>query len=133
MHKDFKIGMFVGLALISIATIWVSVRPKPLEQWMPITPPSEQNAQTNQFETSEKTVSYPASPSPSLPDLTIYEQSEKIKTQRFHIVTKGETLSSISEKYYGTTTKWQKIKQANPYIAGNPDRLKLGTKLIIPE
>ncbi len=132
MQKEFKIGMYIGLALISIAMIWVSVRPRPSEQWAPAVPLSEQkNPQANQAEPSwQKTTE---SSIRSLPDLTIYEQSEKIKTQRFHIVTEGETLSSISEKYYDTTAEWQKIKQANVDIIKNSDKLKLGMKLIIPE
>jgi nucleoid-associated protein YgaU len=67
------------------------------------------------------------------PDLTIYEKAEKIKTTKFHIVRKEETLSAISQLYYGTPNKWQKIVEANKAAIKDPGKLQPGTKLIIPE
>ncbi len=49
---------------------------------------------------------------------------------RYHTVAGGETLGSIAQKYYQKASYWQKIKAANPQI--NPNRLKLGTKIVIP-
>jgi nucleoid-associated protein YgaU len=69
----------------------------------------------------------------SLPDSAKYEQAEKIKPQKFHVVLKGQTLSSISYKYYGSTGKWQKIFDYNRNVIKDPDKLIPGTKLIIPE
>lgn len=75
--------------------------------------------------------------SPSNPpggiDSTIYERDEKITTTRFHIVRKNETLSAISQQYYGTPNQWQKIVKANPEVLKNPDKISPGTKLIIPK
>jgi len=71
--------------------------------------------------------------SDGVPDLTIYEKPEKIKTTRFHIVRKEETLSAISRQYYGTPDKWQKILQANKKVIKDPNKLQPGTKLTIPE
>lgn len=68
-----------------------------------------------------------------VPDLTVSEQDERIKTDRFHFVQKGETLSEISQQYYGSARKWQKIFDANREVIKNPRILKSGTKLIIPE
>ncbi len=70
---------------------------------------------------------------PGLPDLTIYERTEKITTTRFHIVRRGDTLSAISRQYYGTPNSWQKILAANQEIIKDPDKIAPGTKLIIPE
>lgn len=56
-----------------------------------------------------------------------------IKTTRFHIVQPGETLSSIAKRYYGTTTAVGKILEANRGVLDNPDRIRPGTKLIIPD
>ncbi|MFM2089599.1 MAG: hypothetical protein RLZZ127_88 [Planctomycetota bacterium] len=50
---------------------------------------------------------------------------------RTHTVAKGEYLSDISKKYYGTTRQWQKIAAANPGV--NPNNLKVGTVLTIPD
>jgi nucleoid-associated protein YgaU len=71
--------------------------------------------------------------SAGVPDLTIYEKAEKIKTTRFHIVRKNETLSAISQQYYGDRNKWQKITQANKNVIKDPNKLQPGTKLIIPD
>ena len=130
MRRDFKIGMLIGLILISIATVYISIRPAPERTAavpVNITDQPEQkksvisDSDTNQLKSSES------------PDLTAYEQPEKIQTQRFHIVADGESLSSISKKYYGTESKWNKIQQANAELLKNPNRLRTGMKLIIPE
>jgi nucleoid-associated protein YgaU len=71
--------------------------------------------------------------SSNVPDLTIYEKAEKIKTTRFHILRKDETLSSVSQQYYGTPNQWQKIFDANKNVIKDPNKLQPGTKLIIPE
>ena len=70
---------------------------------------------------------------PDLPDLTIYEQDEKIQTTKFHIVRRNESLSSISKQYYGTANRWQKILDANRETIRDPNRIVPGTKLIIPD
>ena len=54
-------------------------------------------------------------------------------TQRIHIVQKGDTLSSISAKYYGSARQWRKILAANRDNLPDPNRLIPGTKLIIPQ
>jgi len=50
---------------------------------------------------------------------------------RTHSVQRDEYLIDISEKYYGTTAKWKTIADANPGI--NPNNLKVGQKLVIPD
>jgi nucleoid-associated protein YgaU len=73
------------------------------------------------------------SPPGGVPDLTIYERAEKIKTTRFHIVRPGETLSAIARQYYGSPDAWRKLLAANRKVIKDADRLAPGTKLIIPE
>ena len=48
-----------------------------------------------------------------------------------HIVSKGETLGDISKQYFGTTTKWKQIVEANPGV--RPENLKVGQSLAIPD
>jgi nucleoid-associated protein YgaU len=69
----------------------------------------------------------------TLPNSAQYEQAEKIKTEKFHIVLKDQTLSSISQKYYGTAGKWKKIFDYNRNVIKDPNKLIPGTKLIIPD
>ncbi|MBJ7449708.1 MAG: LysM peptidoglycan-binding domain-containing protein [Parachlamydiales bacterium] len=49
-----------------------------------------------------------------------------------HIVKPGETLSTISEKYYGTSKRWKEIWEANSKQISNPYQIKVGSTLVIP-
>ncbi|MBN2183036.1 MAG: LysM peptidoglycan-binding domain-containing protein [Sedimentisphaerales bacterium] len=62
-----------------------------------------------------------------------YMQTEKIKTQRFHIVRKNQNLSVISRQYYGSSNNWHKIVDANRDVIKDPNKLQPGMKLIIPD
>ena len=50
-----------------------------------------------------------------------------------YVVQKGDTLQKISDKVYGTTKKWKKIFDANRDILEDPNKIKPGQKLVIPE
>ncbi len=67
-----------------------------------------------------------------IPDSSKYEQTEKIQTQKFHIVQKDETLSGISQKYYGSANKWKNIYEFNRNVIEDPNKIRSGIKLIIP-
>jgi nucleoid-associated protein YgaU len=81
--------------------------------------------------------SYTVEPKPSFTQPQIqpenYISTEKIKTTRFYIVRTGDTLSKISKNYYSSALDWHKIYQANRDVIKNPDSIKPGTKLIIPD
>ncbi|MDD5687381.1 MAG: LysM peptidoglycan-binding domain-containing protein [Elusimicrobia bacterium] len=59
------------------------------------------------------------------------EYRPPVKKVTYHTVEKGDTLSSISQKYYGTSDKWQDIYNANKnkIERGTPI---VGSQLIIP-
>ncbi len=57
-------------------------------------------------------------------------QTQPISLPATHTVVKGEDLSIISQKYYGTGERWNEIAQANKLA--NPDSLVEGQTLIIP-
>lgn len=50
-----------------------------------------------------------------------------------YTVVKGDTLSSISKKMYGTTSKWRVIYNANLDIIKNPNLIRVGWELVIPD
>lgn len=134
MQKDFKTGMILGLVLVAAFTIWLSTRPSlstkarmfesnsAVHRKMGI--PLHSNSAGSRKETA-----IGENPAKQVND----EQPEEMKTERFHIVRSGETLSDISYKYYGAADKWQKILGANREIVENPNKLRPGAKLIIPE
>lgn len=51
---------------------------------------------------------------------------------RVHTVASGDSLSRISQRYYGTAGRWSEILQANRDVLRNPDSLTPGMKLRIP-
>jgi nucleoid-associated protein YgaU len=58
---------------------------------------------------------------------------EAVSGERFYEVVAGDTLGAISQKYYGKASQYMKIFEANRDILDNPDLIKVGQKLRIPE
>ena len=54
-------------------------------------------------------------------------------TERYHMVAAGDTLGHISQKYYGKAGEYMKIFEANRDILDDPNLIKVGQKLKIPE
>lgn len=50
-----------------------------------------------------------------------------------HIIERGDVLTSISKTYYGTTTKWRIIFDANRDVIPNENSLTVGVEIVIPE
>jgi nucleoid-associated protein YgaU len=51
---------------------------------------------------------------------------------RYHVVQRGENLSTIAQQYYGSANAWRRILNANQDRIANPDRIAEGTRLVIP-
>ena len=49
-----------------------------------------------------------------------------------HTVVSGDTLGSIALTYYGKSSKWREIRDANPNVLGGGIKLSLGMNLNIP-
>ena len=141
MHRDFKIGLISGMVVVIAATIYLATRPDlSFKRLRPrSSPPSRQSPTQPAAAPNSLYTPRPAAPQESPPedpgtrDWTAYEQTEKIQTQKFHIVRKTETLSDVARQYYGSPAKWQKIYNANRNVVSNPNALRPGTKLILPE
>ena len=52
---------------------------------------------------------------------------------RVHEVAKGDTLSAIAKKYYGNANQFTKIFDANRDQLKDPDKIRPGQKLRIPD
>ena len=77
----------------------------------------------NAIEVAEKPVPQPE-PEPA---------PEPVSAERFYEVVAGDTLGAISQMYYGKASQYMKIFEANRNILDNPDLIKVGQKLKIPE
>jgi nucleoid-associated protein YgaU len=55
------------------------------------------------------------------------------ETGKVYVVKAGDMLSGISQQFYGTSKKWQKILDANRDTLSSPEKLKPGMRLRIPE
>lgn len=49
-----------------------------------------------------------------------------------YVVMKGDTLSKIAKRVYGSANSWKKIFEANTDILEDPDKIFPGQKLKIP-
>jgi len=60
--------------------------------------------------------------------------AEAKKVIKKHVVVSGDTLSGIAKKYYDDAGKYMVIYKANKNLIGdNPDLIKPGMDLVIPE
>jgi nucleoid-associated protein YgaU len=138
MHKDFKIGLIVGIIAAAALTVWLSTRSRFS---------TESRALSNASLPPAATVP-PAAPAPAvashLPAASAYtpeiakppqqvQSPKNVQPARYYIVRKGDTLSAISARYYGSASQYPKIVAANKSILTNPDRLVPGTRLLIPQ
>lgn len=68
----------------------------------------------------------------------VYEVEEQqytfdTKEEVTHKVMLNDSLSGLSKKYYGDMSKWREIFNANKDKIANPDNLRVGVVLIIPD
>jgi nucleoid-associated protein YgaU len=151
MGKDYKIGLICGLVAAVAMVIWVAARPSlntgvrmlgpapaPSQTVKPTPkapeplnhPDSGSSRNRGQPPAAAAPPAQPAEPQHS--ELPRVVEQPPAAPQRIHTVRSGETLSSISQLYYGTSDAWQRILKANADTIKNPDKVPIGTRLIIP-
>ncbi|WP_455963403.1 HU family DNA-binding protein [Bacteroides bouchesdurhonensis] len=84
-------------------------------------------------ETSAKTENKATQEQASVP---VYSDSASYTitgTKTTHTIKKGETLTKVSLRYYGTKGMWPYIVKHNPNVIKNPNAVPYGTKIKIPE
>src|SRR5262245_56860186 len=67
---------------------------------------------------------------PSLPIAPPERAPAPAPSNEEYVVQAGETLADIAERKYGDPNKWTVIAKANKNV--NPNRMKIGTKLVLP-
>ena len=55
------------------------------------------------------------------------------KTSTFYTIEKGDTLSKIAKREYGSADKWDVLFDANREVIGHPDRIYPGQTIRIPD
>jgi LysM repeat protein len=61
------------------------------------------------------------------------QASQPVRGARTHTVAKGDTLMSLSLRYYGTRSRWRDIYQANRGAMRNEGDIRIGSQLTIPQ
>ncbi|MGB7582024.1 MAG: LysM peptidoglycan-binding domain-containing protein [Sedimentisphaerales bacterium] len=153
MQKDFKIGLAIGVILAAGVILWLATLPNLSAKARALQVASDLEKKNDQSlpgqGEGEPLSSNPSPQTPPIasssaisqvpPDSEIRNTKYEIRDtnteqpQRIHVVQKGDTLSSISAKYYGSARQWRKIVAANSDNLPNPNRLIPGSKLLIPQ
>jgi len=71
------------------------------------------------------------SPAPAAGKVAATDKKTGRKTQSY-VVRDGDTLASISRKFYKSSGRWKQILDANRHIVDDPGKLKAGQTLVIP-
>jgi 5'-nucleotidase len=58
---------------------------------------------------------------------------ETSPSPRSHVVATGDTLIGLAGRYYGDESRWPEILDANLDRIEDPDNLRIGTELRIPD
>jgi 5'-nucleotidase len=148
MQKDFKIGLAIGTVLAAGVIIWLATLPNLSAQARALRAASNINSSPKTTPGISPSVISPQTTDDISPAASIENQvssnetpttnNEQLTTntkqpQRIHVVQKGDTLSSISAKYYGSARQWRKIVLANRDNLPDPNHLIPGSKLLIPQ
>jgi 5'-nucleotidase / UDP-sugar diphosphatase len=145
MQKDFKIGLAIGVIFAVGVVLWLATLPNLSAQARAL------QAASNINPSPQTPVGISSTPSSDLSSVVITKEENQVSSnetpttnneqrtmntepsQKIHIVQKGDTLSSISAKYYGSARQWRKILLANRNNLPDPNRLTPCVKLIIPD
>jgi LysM repeat protein len=60
------------------------------------------------------------------------KSDENKSTPRTYIVQSGDTLASISRRFYRSSARWKEILDANRKSIDDPEKLRVGQSLVIP-
>jgi len=63
----------------------------------------------------------------------VLAELKKKSKARTYVVAAGDTLSAIAKKFYGNANRWKDILEANKDTVKDPNTIRVGQELIIPE
>ena len=103
---------------------------------------TESTAMVDPYEPPAETFYQPAStpvyhqPAPAEDTYTSAAQMQPTAAEslavRYHTVAKKETLYAIARSYYGDQRRWKEIYEANRLEISDPNRIRIGQRLLIP-
>jgi len=152
MTRENKLALVIGFGLLLLAGIFVSdhlsaqqrTDEEPLvasdERRLPdaniLAPKRVQPSAVSQPKTLAASQTSAAAPTtkPSIPEIVIGTRASsqpKPSNLRIHYVGKGETLIAIARTYYGDADQARFIAEQNNIR--NPNRLVVGTRLVLPQ
>jgi nucleoid-associated protein YgaU len=160
MHRDFKIGLIVGLVLLIVAMIWIagheslstharlareqSISYPPADTQKPVVPaaPIEEQPiavappveEPLPIESDTKIATEPifSRPVDIPPEPEPQVQPEPKEEPLYHVVAEGQSLSTIAKIHYGSSAQWKRILDANPTVVRDAHKLRPGMRLLIP-
>jgi nucleoid-associated protein YgaU len=131
MRKDVKTGMLIGFGLVFVGWVLFALFSDSLQ---------ERRQKQLASEPADSSPVHPLTTTAKPPAQKVEQKNQQVaepvqpvfQKVEIHIVETGETLSSISVLYYGTSGHWQKILNANSDILTDPSQLRPGMRLKIP-
>lgn len=135
MRKDYKVGLALGVIFTVLLVVILGIRPRKAPTPAPASQVQPAQPQPAPFVPGPVTQPEPnvPRPEPKIPTIGQPQPQPQQPPVRTHLVREGETLSDISERYYGTPHQWQKIYKANRSVIKDPDHIYPGMKLVIPD
>jgi nucleoid-associated protein YgaU len=153
MQRDVKIGIAIGVLLIALIAVFWWFRhnnrnnpvapenqtteglPSPVE---PVSPPMGVPGEVGPMVGATGAAPMMTAGAPlgaaTRPAITAVPPPPPVAAGQTYKVQHGDTLSSISERFYKTAAKWRLIYNANKdKIGPTPSKLKDGMELVIPD
>lgn len=122
MPNDAKLGLVVGVGfVIAVAVVFfrketpasepaATIVKPPAPAVTPVPPPANHRAAVAKHTSREAGAS----------------------DVRRHVITEGDTLFNLAQRYYGDGERFIDIYRANRQVLSSPDRLPVGTELVLP-
>lgn len=64
--------------------------------------------------------------------LEVQPRADGATAGQSYTVKPGDNLRKIAQHFYGDEMKWHAIRDANPELAANPDKISVGQSITIP-
>jgi nucleoid-associated protein YgaU len=95
----------------------------------PVPQPAQRTVQTTPVPTQRPATTAPANTRPAQST----QATRPTGSYRRHVISKGDTLYSLAQRYYGNRSRWRDIYNANRDVMRSPDDYKIGMELKIPQ